>query len=108
MLGEPNNIVVTITSNNPPVSDFTPIPTRGKGPVAKEMLVEGANRGFEEGYSNGYYLGMFGHVPSYFTGRDNEAMAEFYFTQLRGMPASKTSEDMQNDNSGITGDQSIA
>ena len=105
---DPNNIVVTITSDSPPVSDFTPIPTRGKGPKAKEMLVEGANRGFEEGYSNGYYLGMYGHVPSFFTGRDNEAMAEFYFTQLRGMAASKTSEDMQNDDSGLTGDQSIA
>ena len=50
---------------------------------------------------------MYGYVPTYFKGRDNEAMAEFYFTQLRGMAASRSADDVESDLSGLDEDHSL-
>ena len=72
----------------------------GTSVVAKELFTNGGQRGFEEGYNNGYRLGMYGYVPSWFTGRDNIAMADFYFDQLRAMPASNSADQVESDLSG--------
>ena len=68
--------------------------------IRDRLFINGGQRGFEEGYNNGYRLGMYGYVPSWFTGRDNIATADFYFDQLRGMPASNSADQVESDLSG--------
>ena len=79
------------------------LPTRPPGRgclVAKELLHEGALRGFERGYEQGYRQGAYGWVPSWFTGHDNDGMASYYFDQLSHMAAVLSVHQVESDLSG--------
>ena len=60
------------------------------------------------GYAAGFRQGMYGHVPRWFSehglrgepGHDNDAMASFYFNQLRHMAAVRSVDEVENDLSG--------
>tara|TARA_B110001452_G_scaffold153422_1_gene127657 strand:- start:1140 stop:1331 length:192 start_codon:yes stop_codon:yes gene_type:complete len=57
-------------------------------------------RGFELGYNAGFRLGEYGGVPPWFTGHDNDAMAEFYFDQVRHRSAQQSVDEIESDLSG--------
>ena len=70
------------------------------GVGAKELLHEGTLRGFEQGYSAGFRQGMYGYAPAWFTGRNLQETAEFYFNQLRRTSASMSADELESDLSG--------